>query len=99
MPAEIATGEHKMRYCGNVRISIVLTPRDQYEVQLSDGEDECSFTLNPPKVITDALDSEDSFDAIARAALAFAIDEVDSIFEGVEANDAGFWIRREDPRG
>lgn len=96
---KIESGEHRMRYCGNVRISIVLTPRDQYEVHLNDDEDDYHAVLNPPRFLQESLDSEDSFDAIARAALAFAIDDVDNAFEGVEASDAGFLIRREDLRG
>lgn len=95
---EIETGEHKMRYCGNVRISIVLKHNDEYECVVADDEDEARVLVNPPaRLLTVAIDSDEAFDLVARAALAFVIDEKDSAFEGVHADDHGFKIERSDP--
>jgi hypothetical protein len=98
MNPRIESGEHKMRYCGGIRISIVLTDRDEYVCLVSDDDDEVRVVVNSPKVITLALDSEEAFDDTARAALAFAIDERDNSFEDCDADDSGFVITREDPR-
>jgi hypothetical protein len=75
---EKPAGETRMRYSGEIKVKVVLTARDQYVCQVTDDNgDEYIQVVEPPAILTDAIDSDEAFDRAARAAISFVAAEAE----------------------
>lgn len=87
------TPPNAFRYSGNVVVSVQLKHRqsppysDYYGCSVEDPHTRTYVEVGAPSVPTVAIDSEEAFDATARAAIAFATNECEQLgercFEGV----------------
>ena len=91
------------RYCGRVKIDCKLIPAlgrphgEQYKCNISIGGKKVDTQyVGIPAFIDKAIDSPESYDEAASAALAFATHEGDehSIGEVCDYSDSGYFIRR-----
>jgi hypothetical protein len=88
------------RYCGTLKLSIRLQADDSYNVRITELNDDARFApcngvrLSPHMQARVASDSAAAYDAIARAAVSFAGNEDDAIYNFVEADCVDAVIRR-----
>jgi len=88
------------RYCGTLKLTIRLQADDSYNVRITELNDDARFApcngvrLSPHMQASVAGDSVAAYDAIARAAVSFAGNEDDAIYNFVEADCVDAVIRR-----
>lgn len=74
------------RYCGTLKLSIRLQSDDSYNVRITEMNDDARFApcngvrLSPHMQARVASDSREAYDAIARAAISFAGNDDDAIY-------------------
>lgn len=87
-----------MRYSGEITVSVVLTVTDQYRCTVvDDNGEEYKMVVNPPAILTDAIDSEEAFDRAAGAAISFVTAEAEErgehgVCEALAYSDDELWI-------
>lgn len=89
----------RTRYSGDVTIQIVLTDQDHFVCLVSEaGNPPYKMSVDPPKVLEHALDSEEMFDSVAAAALSFLIAEAEAkreyILQSIAYTETGIHIGR-----
>jgi hypothetical protein len=85
------------RYSGKVTVSILWDDHDnRYAARVkADGSEQPIFvTVGAPKILEHAVDSPEAYDAAAKAAIAFADDDVPGTEEQAAFTESGYFVSR-----
>jgi hypothetical protein len=88
------------RYSGEVTVYITwLDATEQYGAKVKPpGEPSVYIAVGAPRLLEHAVDSPPAYDAAAKAALAFAEDEVPGVTERAAYKEDGYFVSRSQER-